>query len=125
MKFTKERTDKIIKLIQAGNYAITAAQASGINERTYYNWMEKAKEEEAAENYDGEYYQFHQSIKKAENEAEARNVMEIQKDKSWQAKMTWLERKFPQRWGRTDKHSVDVDGSVDIKIQLPEDLQDD
>ena len=30
-------------------------------------------------------------------------------EENWQAAMAYLERKFPQRWGRHDRLSVDVE----------------
>lgn len=43
-KLTPERQDQIVNLIQAGNYASTAAQAAGIGERTYHRWMKQGQE---------------------------------------------------------------------------------
>lgn len=58
-------------------------------------------------------WQFWQTIKKAEAEAEARNtaLIQTQASKSWQAAAWWLERKFPDRWGRKDK--VQLDGRME------------
>jgi hypothetical protein len=45
---------------------------------------------------------FRDAVKRAEREAEIRAVAIIQNHmaRSWQAAMTYLERKFPGRWGR-------------------------
>lgn len=43
-KYSKERGDKIAKLIKGGNYANQAAQACGVSESTFYRWMSKGKE---------------------------------------------------------------------------------
>lgn len=53
----------------------------------------------------GTYFEFFESVKKAEAQAVARNVAVIQsaaKD-SWQAAAWWLERKYPQEWGKKDR----------------------
>jgi hypothetical protein len=50
----------------------------------------------------GKFRQFWQSVKEAENEAEVRAVAIIQKQMpdNWRAALSFLERKFPKRWGR-------------------------
>jgi len=52
----------------------------------------------------GKYFRFFRSIKKAEGEAEVHAVAIIRQSmgKSWQAAMTWLERKNPKDWGRRE-----------------------
>lgn len=41
MKYSKELTEKICKLLKRGNTITTTCQAIGINKQTFYNWMEK------------------------------------------------------------------------------------
>lgn len=96
-KLTPEVQEKIVSAIRAGNYAKVAAGYAGIGERTFYSWLERG---EAAKS--GIYLQFRQAVKGAEREAEVRAVAIIQKhmENNWQAAMTYLERKFPARWGR-------------------------
>ena len=43
-KLTAERQQKIVNLIQAGNFAEQAAQASGISPRTYHRWISQGEE---------------------------------------------------------------------------------
>ena len=96
-KLTPEVHDKIIAAIRAGNYAKVAAAYAGVGERTYYFWLRRGFEEES-----GIYRQFRQAVEKAESEAEVRAVAIIQKhmEISWQAAMTYHERKYPDRWAR-------------------------
>ncbi len=82
--------------------------AVGISEQTYINWMnwgEKGRK--------GLYFEFFESVKKAEAQAVARNVTVIQtaaRD-SWQAAAWWLERKHPGEWGKKERHEhVEKDG---------------
>ena len=62
------------------------------------------------------YFQFWQAIKDAESAAEAEAVAQVRlaSRESWQAGMTWLERKFPDRWGRHER--TEHTGEVKIKI---------
>lgn len=101
-----------------GNYTKVVCDYLGICESTWYKWLkdgEKAKS--------GLKMEFFQSIKKAEAEAQIRNVGIIQQSakENWQAAAWYLERKFPDMWGRR-KLEVDVDSEVTIKVQLPADL---
>lgn len=116
-KLTPERAEKIISLIRAGNYRNVASVASGVAIETFCSWMRKGKKAKS-----GIYYQFMQAIQKAESESEARNVIAIQKDDSWQAKMTFLERKWPERWGRRDRteHTGKDGGPIELTAISPE-----
>jgi hypothetical protein len=79
MKYKKETTSKIIKLIKEGNFASVAFQAVGISNETYYRWL-KTKPE------------FSESIKKAKAERITSLIQAIKLDDSWQSKAWALER---------------------------------
>lgn len=98
---------KLTQLIQAGCYVYVAAEAVGIGERSFYRWMARGEEETS-----GMYRQFWQEIKKAEAVAEAKMLMVINEASrtNWTAAAWFLERKFPDRWGRKDR--VQIDASV-------------
>jgi transposase len=104
-KLTPEVHEKIVSAIRAGNYARVAAEYAGVGERTFYRWLQRGQEAQR-----GIYRQFWQAVKKAEREAEVRAVAIIQKhmEDNWQAAMTYLERKYPDRWGRRDRLRVDL-----------------
>jgi len=97
-KLTPELQEQIIKIIKAGNYIKTACEAVGIDESTFYKWGKRAGKKEEP------YFQFFQSVKRAESEAIIRNVITIQNaaKKSWQAAAWFLERKDYERWGRKE-----------------------
>ena len=96
-KLTPQVQEKILTVIRAGNYAYVAAAYAGIGRSTFYHWLELGEQEES-----GCFRDFLDAVKAAETEAEIRAVATIQKHmaKNWQAAMTYLERKFPHRWGR-------------------------
>jgi transposase len=106
-KLTPEVQERIISAIRAGNYASVAAAYAGVGERTFYTWMEKGESQPS-----GKYAQFRHAVKSAESEAEVRAVATIQKlmPDTWQAAMTYLERKFPNRWGRRSRMDVTSGG---------------
>ena len=103
MKYNKEMVEKIVKLLEAGNYNETACEYVGISEDTFYRWIKEKSE-------------FSESVKKAKAKAVARNVMIIEKaaQKTWQAAAWWLERTNYKRWGRKERISVDTPDGVEI-----------
>ncbi len=116
LKLTDQLIEKACEHIRAGNYAVVVCQYLGIDETTYYRWM-KTAEKNADENKNSIYRQFYQSIKRAEAEAELRNVTIIQNAAkgTWQAAAWYLERKHKDRWiaesklqDRNDKQALDT-----------------
>src|SRR2546425_12106758 len=107
-KLTKEIQEHIVAAIRSGNYADAAADSAGIHKATYYRWLERGESDAKA---DRPFRDFRDAIKKAEGEAEVHAVALIRQamPDNWQAAMTWLERRYPDRWRRRD--SVAVAGS--------------
>jgi len=93
-----DRIGRLVDALTAGNYRDTAATLSGIAARSVRGWME------AAERGDSRYEAVAQVIRIAEALAEAasvRNVRAAGKDpRFWAADMTYLERRYPDRWAR-------------------------
>jgi len=91
-KYTPAKHDKICEIIRMGNYQETAALCVGISTTTYYDWLHK-------------FPQFADAVKRAEAEAEERDIQVIDKaaKTSWQAAAWKRERKDPEKWGRRDK----------------------
>lgn len=106
-KLTEEVHDAIVRSIGLGNYATVAAGTAGIHTSTFYAWIQQGERDRAA-GVESIYSAFSDAVKKAEDEAEAAAVTHVRaamRD-SWQAAMTYLERKHPKRWGRKDRHEV-------------------
>jgi transposase-like protein len=112
-KLTPELQEKIVRVIRAGNYAYIAAEYAGIGQSTFYRWLEQGEAQTT-----GPYRDFREAVKAAEREAEIRAVATVQQHmgKSWQAAMTYLERKFPQRWGR--RLDVTTDGNPITRVEF-------
>jgi len=96
-KIDPELTKKICDALRGGNYRQVAAQWAGIANETFSRWMGKTGEP---------YESFQKAVLDAEQSAEVRAVALIMKAAADDPKHAqwWLERKFPTRWGRTDKH---------------------
>lgn len=112
MKLTPELIEEAAQLIRAGNYNETVCRYLGIDPSTFYRWLREGEQEES-----GLKNQFYHAIKRAEAHAEIRNVQIIQRaaaeaendPRLWTAAMAFLERKHPDRWGRREKVSADVE----------------
>ena len=136
-KLTPQIIDEIEYLVGGGNYISTACQAVGINHQTYYNWLERGEKGEEP------YFAFVEALKRAEAKAEAARVARVEaagiggnlmrkktitkpdgtviEDEQWSqpqwlADMTHLERRHPDRWGRKDRTSIDVNERKSITI---------
>lgn len=103
-KRNPEREAKIIEAIRAGNYIETSAHLGGIGISTLYEWRDK-------------YPKFAEAIEKARAEAEAASVALVQSAaiENWQAAAWWLERSFPDKYGRRTR--VEHGGEVTIHEQ--------
>lgn len=119
---TKAITNIIVKAVEQGNYILVACRLAGIRVTTYKNWMERGLADDS-----GKYFDFYEAVMEAEARFETSLVAQIkaQIPESWQAGMTLLERRFPQRWGRRDRmeHSFDVMAQAKLlaeKTGLPE-----
>lgn len=101
MKYSPEMTRRICDFLKAGNTQKTSAIASGISEETFYTWMKQKPE-------------FSESIKRAEEEAVARNVAIINKAASdhWTAAAWWLERRRRDDFGKNEKVDITSNGKT-------------
>jgi transposase-like protein len=106
-KLNKMVIKRLEEALLAGNYIETACDYAGINRATFYKWMAEAEKSGAKPLF----RELSDTVTSARAQAEMRNVLRIQKaaDDSWQAAGWWLERSFPQRWGRHQK--VELSGS--------------
>lgn len=113
-KLTPEIENKIVQYIEVGNYAYIAAIASGISEKTFFNWMKAGEDENAPEPF----RTFYERVKEAEAKTEIVTVGLIrnQVQDNWAAGMTWLERRFPKRWSRREQ--VEVSNSEEKPFQV-------
>jgi len=92
------RIGRLIDFLRAGHYRDTAAVLAGLTSRSVRGWME------AAENGDGRFDAVANAIRIAEAQAEDESLRDVRSagrdPRFWAASMTWLERKYPDRYGR-------------------------
>lgn len=127
-KLNKTVQEEICAAIRAGNYIEPSAIRAGVTKETLYNWLRRASRELEKDRSDKwyriptkerKYVAFFHAVKKAEADAEARDVAIISKAAlvQWQAAAWRLERKHYQRWGR--KQAIEHSGpeGKPVKVQ--------
>jgi transposase len=108
-KLTPEVQERIVTALRAGNYRETASRHAGISYMTFRRWEMKGEAVKSRK-----FCEFCEAIKKAEADAEVRDLELISKaaEEQWQAAAWKLERKYPQRWGRRDATKLELSGEV-------------
>ena len=136
-KLTTELTEEIAKYLRAGNYIETTAALVGINRDSIYEWLKRgaAEQERLMKNPRARirkreqiFVEFSDTVKQAQSQSEAMLVGLVGKaaEKNWTAAAWRLERKFPDKWGRTERNvaTAQDDPLKDIAKQI-EDLRND
>jgi len=117
LKLTPRLIKKLVPSIEAGNYIETVCQAHGISKNAYYMWLKKGESAKTKTIY----RDFYDAVKNAEARAEARLIEE------WREKLQesptnykdFLERRYPERWGKKETHVVEGgDQKKPIKLQV-------
>jgi len=136
-KLTKELTEEVAKYLRAGNYIETTAALVGINRDSIYEWLKRgaAEQERLMKNPRARlrkreeiFVEFSDTVKKAQAQSEAMLVGLVGKaaEKNWPAAAWRLERKFPDKWGRTERNvAAAQDDPVKELAKQIEDLRSD
>ena len=93
-KYTPDRVKRIIDTLRSGNYRCVAAAYGGISHETFSQWMDQ-------------YPEFSDAVIEAETAAEVEAV-ELIRSGHPKYVLEWLSRKNPDRWGRKDHVTQDV-----------------
>lgn len=113
---TEEIIEEIARHVEAGNYVEVALSLAGVNNPTFYQWMRKARQAEAEARDGGEltysqkmYLKLRARMNEAEAIAENTRLADItaaaDHDPKWAA--WFLERRFPGRWGKSQRLEID------------------
>lgn len=123
-KLTPEFIDMFVNLVSHGNYISTACKLMRLQESTFQSWMRIGKQSEV-----GIYRDFYERVVQADAAAEAHALNTVTKhfDRDWRAGMTFLARRFPDRWSERRYIKLAVDREVeqmlkDLQQRLPEDV---
>jgi hypothetical protein len=106
---------ELLTQLAAGQRRTVACQMAGITERTLYRWIEQADAGEEPQRT------LVSAVKRAEAIAESRIVGNViaasEKPQFWAAGMTYLERKYPEQWGRRSEDSSSPKVIVQIGVK--------
>lgn len=132
---TPELVESICRAIRRGSYIEIAVEANGISRSTFFVWCKRARSNDPN---DALYKAFFDAVNRAQCEAELRDTdllddmvhgrpASIDEDtgeaipeiKPHTGLLTWrLERRYPSRWGRSDRVAVDLDAKVDVTTKV-------
>lgn len=114
IKLNHEVMGELERLVKDGNYISTACGAVGITIQTYDNWKRWGREDNNGREFHELYKEFYERLSKAESYAEGEFlgiIKDAAKAGTWQAAAWYLERKYPEKWGRRER----FDGNINIK----------
>ena len=123
-KLTPDIQKKIGDNITLGMPIKFAAEAAGITEQTFYNWLKRGENESK-----GKFFEFAEHIKACKAKAVQLHLKLITKAASegtWQASAWLLERRYPEEFGKRDRLKLDgkMEHSSGVVIYIPEDGRD-
>lgn len=123
-KLTPDIQKKIGDNITLGMPLKFAAEATGITEVTFYNWLKRGENESK-----GKFFEFAEHIKACKAKAVQLHLKLITKaatDGNWQASAWILERRHPEEFGRKDRLKLDANmkhsGEVNLHTLSDEEL---
>ena len=113
-RLTAAVQERIIQALRAGAYAEEAAASAGVSRRTYHRWRARGEADHAPASF----RDFAAAVRQAEADAELYALAVIHKamPDDWRAAMTYLERRYPQRWARRTK--IEREGGVPVQTQI-------
>lgn len=119
-KLTEEVKNRLLDALRMGNYYEAACAYAGVSYSTLRGWIVKGEKAKS-----GKYLKFLEAVRQAEAEAEARIVLQWQKamPEDWRAAQAFLERRYPERWGKKETHVVeggDEKKPIRVEVNLDE-----
>ncbi|BAQ84817.1 putative DNA binding protein [uncultured Mediterranean phage uvMED] len=106
---------RLLQAIRLGSYIEHACFYAGIDSSTFRKWRQKAEKDIEP------YKSFWKEVQLAESEAIMRRLARIEKvaeEGNWQADAWVLERKYPDKFGRRDRLSVNLDPNKPVEVNL-------
>lgn len=133
---TPQLQTELLGMLSTGAYIEHACQAASISVANYYNWMNWGEDYAQALETDEKpnpkhrvYFEFFEAVMRVRSRVATRVSGLVLKaaERDWKAGAWWLERSFPEAWGRQrvevsgpDGEPIDVRGSTsNVVIMLP------
>lgn len=109
-KFNEKTIEKLLLAHEMGLNQKESAIYAGITPQTLHNWINKGK---AAKSNKSKYKKFLQKWEYAKIKNKAFHLKKVQEDKSWQSSAWYLERRYPDEFGK-QKLEVELNDSRGI-----------
>jgi hypothetical protein len=106
---------RLVDALAAGNYLDTAADLAGISRASVRSWMAHAEKGDPRYQHIAALLQLAASLAEADSVAHVRAAG--QDPRLWAASMTFLERRYPGKWGRRSDESDVPRVIVQIGVQ--------
>jgi hypothetical protein len=130
-KLTPDVQDTICQHIELGQFQHIAAALAGISDETFWRWMRQG--EDVVEEGTGRVLQvapkrfrlFRAAVLQARTKCEAAMVVNVRlaaQNGDWKAAAFWLERVFPERWGRRTRLEHVGEGGGPVKAEVAVDF---
>jgi transposase-like protein len=106
----KSQAKEIGKYIKLGMTMTDSARAAGVNPRTLYSWLDKAKAGKPGYEEVADLLEHDRAVGQA---ALAQRIAKAS-DSDWRAAAWILERRHTETWGRADK--LQLSGGIDLNL---------
>jgi hypothetical protein len=111
---------QIVTSLMNGNYLTTACAAAGITKWTFYHWKNRL---DAGDPLAGVYADFFNAVERASAISEQVALGKlVVGSPGWQALAWFLERRFPNKWGKKDRTPVPPKPPKALEAMTPEEL---
>ncbi|WP_435552764.1 helix-hairpin-helix domain-containing protein [Natrinema sp. CGMCC1.2065] len=113
-KLTKQRQEAIATMLEDGHSVAAACRCNGIGQTTFYEWLEKADDQE-----EGIYADFADRVASARGAGEAKLVDDLlemaRENGDARTILSVLKNRYPESWG---EHDDDDAGSGSVEVYL-------
>ena len=102
----------IINLLSPGNYFETSCRYAGIAPPVGWEWLARGEGRDKDRPRTPVYAAFADALRAAESDVEVRMVAkwQTQMPEDWRAVAKFMERRYPDRWGRRERQEHVADG---------------
>jgi len=116
---TPEVSKKICNLVRVGNYLDTAAAACGVTRATLHRWL-RIGNKDLEMGRKTVHSRFVNRVHRVMAESELLSLAMLNDHglKSWQAVAWKMERRFPERWGKSYKAEIELTGKDGGPIEI-------
>ena len=113
VKFSEDICQCLIDFYSDGMPLKYCADAVGIHRNTVYDWMKKGEKAKS-----GKYRKFYLDMQKARAKFIAKNVKDIQNNKSWMAKQYLLQVTDPEQFVVAEKQQIEAETKTELTAKV-------